>query len=92
MWDFVAQLGRMLFVVSSDADNFGWLDGMNQCSFFEVDMLHPAAGETFDVAIAMVGSLGKKTGDFLTSGDGLNEAVMDRTVKGKSRIAHASVI
>ena len=92
MRDFVAQLGRMLFVVSSDADNLGWLDGMNQRSFFEADMLHPAAGETFHVAITMVGSLSKKTGNFPTPGDGFNEAVMDRTVKGKSRIAHASVI
>ena len=54
MWDFVAQLGRMLFVVSSDTDDLGGLDGVNQCSLFEVDMLHPAAGETLHVAIAMV--------------------------------------
>ncbi len=59
---FVAQLGRMLFVVSSDTDDLGGLDGMNQCSFVEVEMVHAAAGQTFDVAIAHVRGLREKSG------------------------------
>jgi hypothetical protein len=82
----------MLSVISSDTDDLGGLDGMNKCGFVEVDMFHAAAGKTLDVAITVVRRLGEKASDLLTSGDGLNEAVVDRAVKRESGIAHASVI
>jgi hypothetical protein len=53
-------------------------------------VVHAAAGQSFDVAIAQVRRLRKDSGNFIASGDGLYEAVMDGAIERKSAITHAN--
>src|SRR6185369_1259818 len=87
--NFVSKFRGVLSIVAADADSLRRLDGVNEGSFGERKVVHAAAGQAFEVAIAQMRRVRKDSGDFVASGDGFDEAVLDGAIERKPTITHA---